>query len=97
MPFFQKKEHIALFDYEATKVDEIDLTKNDIIKVLKIHNSDWSYVENVTSKKTGLVPNQYIAKIGSLDAERFDHTIIRINVDETIGLTIFSNIFKLLL
>lgn len=95
MSLFNGSQNVALFDYEALKFDEIDLTKGDRIKLIRPHNDNWYFVENVTRKRIGLVPNQYIAKIDSLDAERFFKTMTKFSDEITYKeILIFSFYFS---
>jgi hypothetical protein len=58
-----KKSHLAIFDYEATKIDEISFSKGDLFRVIAKVNDDWWKVHNLTEGFKGLVPNTYIGSI----------------------------------
>lgn len=73
----KKPSHVALFDYEATKIEEIDLKKGDLLKVIKSVNQDWALAHNVLSNLRGNVPVNYIAKVDTLDAEELVEIFFR--------------------
>ena len=51
----------TLFEYEATREDELSFPESAIIYVLKINDDGW--YEGVMDKKRGLFPGNYVEQI----------------------------------
>lgn len=56
------------YDYDAVEDDELSFKKGDQMYVIN-DEGDWWLAETVDSSKEGLIPKNYVAKCGSLEAE----------------------------
>ena len=50
----------ALYDYRATETDEINLSEGDEYKLLETYDDDWWLIEDLSGKKRGLAPSNYL-------------------------------------
>ncbi|KAF7232584.1 hypothetical protein EG68_10189 [Paragonimus skrjabini miyazakii] len=61
--------YVSLFVYAARTEEEISLQKDDTVAVLNDNDSDWWFVEHMSTGNKGYVPTAYIAPQGSVEAE----------------------------
>ena len=56
------------YEYAAMQDDELSFKKGELLYVIN-DEGDWWLAENMDSSKEGLIPKNYVAKNGSLEAE----------------------------
>jgi hypothetical protein len=62
---------IALYDYTAQRMDELDLVKGEEILVLVRENENWWMGELVKNKQQGYFPAVYVQEKSSDDISNF--------------------------
>jgi len=63
MPF----KVVAMFPFTKRLKDELTFEKGDHLDILNTRNSNWWMVSR--KGREGYIPSQYVAKVGSLEAE----------------------------
>ena len=67
----KKPDYIALIDYKKQNADYINLSKNDLLILIRKTYPDYYYVKNVKTKKTGYVPSGFIIPINNFENEEY--------------------------
>lgn len=62
------QRYVGKYDYTAVEDDELSFRKGDMLYVIN-DEGDWWLAETADSCKEGLIPKNYVAKHGSLEAE----------------------------
>lgn len=57
----QQRIMICWTDFVAKREGELTVRKGDRLMVTDTHNPDWCFVEDLTSKRSGFVPKDYVA------------------------------------
>lgn len=62
--------YVALYDYDARTEEDLSFKKGDYLEVrIEDCNFDWWMAKSRNTGNTGYIPNNYVAKVKSLDAE----------------------------
>ena len=67
----KKPDYIALIDYKKQNADYINLSKNDLLILIRKTYPDYYYVKNVKTKKIGYVPSGFIIPINNFENEEY--------------------------
>ncbi|XP_039605406.1 tyrosine-protein kinase Blk isoform X2 [Polypterus senegalus] len=69
-PEYEKNVVIALHDYEPVNEHDLAFSKGDNLKVLE-DNGDWWLARSFVTGKEGYIPVSYVAKLDTLEAEKW--------------------------
>lgn len=68
----KKKElviYVALFDYDARTDEDLSFKSRDHLIIHDNMEFDWWEAKHKEGGKTGFIPSNYVAKLGSLECE----------------------------
>ena len=60
---------IALFDYESRTDEDLDFKAGDHLIILDDMEFDWWMAKNKQSSKSGYIPSNFVAKLGSIECQ----------------------------
>ncbi|XP_078503696.1 tyrosine-protein kinase Blk isoform X2 [Lissotriton helveticus] len=69
-PSEQETFAVALYDFSPVNLQDLQLHKEEKVKILS-DNGEWMIVKSLSSGKEGTVPSKYIAKLNSLEVEKW--------------------------
>ncbi|XP_067936259.1 proto-oncogene tyrosine-protein kinase Yrk-like [Watersipora subatra] len=58
----------ALYDFQARTDEDLSFNKGDRMMIVNDSDQDWWYVEHLTTKLQGYIPNNYVAVESSLES-----------------------------
>lgn len=63
------KIFVALYDYNARTDEDLSFKKMELLEILNDTQGDWWYARSKTTKLSGYIPSNYVAKVKSLESE----------------------------
>jgi len=60
---------VAKYSYWAQSTDQLNFKKGDLLYIIETIEEGWWYARSKRSGQEGYVPNNYVTKYKSLDAE----------------------------
>lgn len=61
--------YVALFDYDARTDEDLPFKSGDHLIILDNMEFDWWQAKHKENGKTGFIPSNFVAKLGSLECE----------------------------